>query len=568
MPYFSTNGLKYVIFVCMNKDVIYIEPEDDITDIINRIKTAKQKIVALVPPQKIGVLRSALNTKLVAKTAAAVEKAVVIVTVDPALIKLAISAGIPVAKNLQSRPMMPSEISQLAQPEEEIIDETKEKTAAPAYQPHLAPKQPDQVINSQDLAEPETKSDKTNKPFQKASKTKIPNLDRYRKWIILGAAGFVLLVGLLVWALVIAPSAKISVLVRTTANNFSENINFTLKTSEEDVKSGKLLLEEQKQTDKAETEFVATGTKNVGEKASGKLVLTAYFKDDNNKSKAIPAGTVFSTGEQKFTITKATAITVENTDSCEKANSLTEMGLGCKRSITVDVVAQQPGAASNIAAGTTNWTCSVAGVIAANAIAFTGGTDKNITIVQQSDIDKAKEKLSSSNETSGKKKLIKGLSKSMVALESSFKQTVGDPVSTPKLGEEVKEGVTPKLESTTTYTMYAVDKANLEDYIRAKSKSKVSKDQKLYSVGSPFIERFVQNDKEITAKLKTILQVGPKITERDILAKSQGRKIGEVQSLIKSINGVSTVTIKPSFFWVTSVPSNANKVTIELKVEE
>ena len=38
----------------MNKDVIYIEPEDDITDIILKIENSKEKIVALVPPKKAG----------------------------------------------------------------------------------------------------------------------------------------------------------------------------------------------------------------------------------------------------------------------------------------------------------------------------------------------------------------------------------------------------------------------------------------------------------------------------------------------------------------------------------
>ena len=51
----------------MNKDVIYIEPEDDITDIISRIKSSKQKVVALVPPKKLGIMRSAVNIKLIAK---------------------------------------------------------------------------------------------------------------------------------------------------------------------------------------------------------------------------------------------------------------------------------------------------------------------------------------------------------------------------------------------------------------------------------------------------------------------------------------------------------------------
>ena len=95
----------------MNKDVIYIEPEDDITDIISKLKGSKQKVVALVPPKKAGVLRSAVNTKLIAKTAKNSEKAVVIVTTDPSLVKLSAIAGIPVAETLQSRPKLPSDFT-------------------------------------------------------------------------------------------------------------------------------------------------------------------------------------------------------------------------------------------------------------------------------------------------------------------------------------------------------------------------------------------------------------------------------------------------------------------------
>ena len=58
----------------MNKDVIYIEPEHDITDILANIKGAKSKIVALVPPKKSTVLRSAVNFKLIAKAATKSEK--------------------------------------------------------------------------------------------------------------------------------------------------------------------------------------------------------------------------------------------------------------------------------------------------------------------------------------------------------------------------------------------------------------------------------------------------------------------------------------------------------------
>ena len=94
-------------YFSMNKDVIYIEPEDDITDIISKIENSKSKIVALVPPKKAGVFRSVVNIKLIAKSAASAEKTVVLVTTDPPILKLAAATKIPVTKNLQSAPSIP-----------------------------------------------------------------------------------------------------------------------------------------------------------------------------------------------------------------------------------------------------------------------------------------------------------------------------------------------------------------------------------------------------------------------------------------------------------------------------
>ena len=90
----------------MQKDVIYIDVEDDITAIIGRVKDSKEKIVALVPPKRIGAIQSAVNLKLVHRAAEQADKRLVIISNNAALMALAGSAGIPVAKNLQSRPEM------------------------------------------------------------------------------------------------------------------------------------------------------------------------------------------------------------------------------------------------------------------------------------------------------------------------------------------------------------------------------------------------------------------------------------------------------------------------------
>ena len=108
----------------MNKDVIYIEPEDDITDIITKIENSKEKIVALVPPKKAGVFRSVVNIKLISKVGTTSEKTIVLVTTDPSIVKLAAATKMPVTKNLQTPPAIPTAETEIEEvSEEELVDE-------------------------------------------------------------------------------------------------------------------------------------------------------------------------------------------------------------------------------------------------------------------------------------------------------------------------------------------------------------------------------------------------------------------------------------------------------------
>ena len=104
------------------KDVLYIDVEDDITAIIGKVKASKSKIVALVPPKRTGVLQSAVNLRLLARTADNEDKRLVLITGNAALTHLAAAAKIPVAKNLQSRPEV-AEIKNFDNDDEEdVID--------------------------------------------------------------------------------------------------------------------------------------------------------------------------------------------------------------------------------------------------------------------------------------------------------------------------------------------------------------------------------------------------------------------------------------------------------------
>lgn len=566
----STTDISCDIIVNMNKDVIYIEPEDDITIIINKITSAKEKIVAIVPSQNTSALNSTINIRLVAKAAKEAKKTAVIISKDSALVKLAAVAGLPVADSLQSRPKMPADIDTSTQ-------ESDQNSATQSdSKPDASADEPAQTNTTSQIADVELSSiDITDSASESAEDgreeavKKIPSFDRYRKWIIVGILAALLIIGGLVWAFVFAPAAKIAISIRTTANNFSENISFVTKVGTDNSKDGVFLLDKQVYKQESSVEFKATGSKDVGEKARGNLYVSFYTKTDNI---AIPKGAKFSYGENTYVADEGAAVMApgDPIKDCEN-NDTTLIIYGCLRTAKFSATAAESGPVYNIGAHSVGWSTTDLAVQPAkiyNSEAFTGGTSKVITVVQQSDIDAAKEKLSNDNSTDGKSRLMEQFGQGVLVIDSSFKKENTDPIATPALGEEVDSKTTPKITASTTYTAYGVEKNALEDFIKNKASATLPADQKIYDTGNPFIERFVEDGTNIVAKLKTSIQTGPKVTEQDILEKSQGRKIGEVQSLIKSINGVSSVKINTSYFWVNKVPDDANKITIELKVEE
>ena len=588
----------------MNKDIYYIEPEDDITDIINHLKGSKQKVVALVPPKKLSVLRSAINLKLIAKTAKNLDKAVVIITLDPVLMKLSAASGLPFSKNLQSRPVLPSEykdsaaihktvaasqaISEMSEDSSDVQEESiqatesasnnkkenilkdsaaKENIKKPATlgktnNIRQAPSDAEAATMHLDANEVEEESDDEEKAVKK-----IPNFDKLRKWLVLGVAGLIVCIVGGVWAFVFAPAAKISVKIKTTPDNFSENITFASAADQASNKDGKILLETETLEKESSVEFDATGERNDGNKATGRLTLTANFSFSTSSATpsapdriTVPIGSAFAKGNLNYLTVVTTEFSWDgSTTSCTVRTTNT-----CQIRKTVDVVAFEGGTRFNIDPIASGWQSSVEHVDAFNSTAFTGGTDKVVKIVTAADVEKAKVALSQLDE--GKDDLFTKVKDSDLRIDASYKKTPGEATSSPAIGE-VANGGKAKLTAKIKYTVNILDKSAVEEYIKTLVSSRLGSDQKIYEISSLFIERFQENN-AASAKLKAVVKTGPEVSEKTVLDKSLGKKIGEVTTLIKSINGVSEVKVDTSFPWVRSIPEDINKVSVNITIEE
>ena len=72
----------------------------------------------------------------------------------------------------------------------------------------------------------------------------------------------------------------------------------------------------------------------------------------------------------------------------------------------------------------------------------------------------------------------------------------------------------------------------------------------------------------VTAKLTANGKIGPKIDEAAIKEYVKGKRIGEVQEYVKAIDGVKSVDVNFSPFWVHTVPGDTKKITVKFVVDE
>ena len=570
----------------MNKDTFYIEPEDDITDIINHIKASKQKIIALVPPKKLNVLRSSINLKLIARTAKMHDKAIVVVTTDPTLMKMAALSSLPFAKNLSSRPTLPSEFNEAdleypakakkVSPSDEI--EINEK-AAPTSSVSRVRTANEDATNRANTTSNLTKNSTINLDSEEVTKDsedeeadnqpkKILTLDSLKNRIIIGVVAAVLLIGSFIWAFILAPAAKISVKIKTIAENFSENVSFVTDAKQAVSKDGKFFLETASLEKNSEVEFEATGEKNVGDKATGELRLIATFDMSTTTATAsrpdvatVPQGSAFAYRNLNFLTNQEVKISWDGSISnCDAGRHSGK----CQVAKIVKATAIEGGTKYNIEAVSSGWQSSVAGVEGYANSEFKGGTDKIQKIVTASDITKAKEKLTEADGV--KEELFEKVPSDDIKIEDSYKKVTADPTSSPAVDQPTENGKA-KLTAKTTYSVNYVDKAAVEEYVKSVVSTRLGGDQKIYETGNIFIEKFQNNNNSVTAKIKATLKTGPEVTEQSVLEKSLGKKVGEVTTLIKSINGVSDVEVNTSFPWVRQIPNDANKVSIKITVE-
>lgn len=548
-----------------NKDIIYIDVEDDITAIIGKVKASKDKIIALVPPKRTGVLQSAVNLRLLARTAKTDSKSLVLITNDQALSGLAAAAKIPVAKNLQSKPEL-AEIPALGVDDgDDIIDGSElpvgelAKTTD-ANKVTTGNKKVDEIIDNLDDSSEQANTPSKRKALAgskpaKQKGAKVPDYKKFRKrlFIIIGAV--IAVVGFLIWAIWFAPAAKIIITAQTTDEQV--NTKATLVTASTNARASQLKSETKQLSQESSVEFEATGTQTKGNKATGTLTLTRAL----GGSVSVPAGASFSNGNYTFVTTSSVVVPGRGVPvgEADPVNG----------TVDVSVVATDIGPEYNLSAR--SYLSSISGVTAYGS-QMSGGSRETVKIVTASDVQAAGEKLVEQSGDSYKNQLMADFDNTYTIIEDSFTADRADAVSSPAVGEEVSGKA--KLTSQVTYSLAAVANVELETYLNDVLEAKLSDDdktdQRVYDSGASEanLTGYSKNGDTQTVNISATGKIGPKIDEEAIKEQSRGKRYGEVQSEIEKLEGVSSVDVKFSFFWVRTVPDNVDKIKIEFDLQD
>lgn len=521
----------------MAKEVIYIDTKDDITSIIDKIRQSAHKIIALVPPKQIGVLQSAVNLQLLVREAKHSQKVLVIITGQESLIRLAAVAGVPVAKTLTSKPEMPEIPALKVDGEDDIIDGTKIGIGEMAGLPAETKPNPKTTASTKDESAPKLAP----------VKIKVPNYDKFRKKLIIGGAGFVVLVAFFVWALAFAPRAEVTITTTAKAVNISSGATLVEKTDQQSYEKNILAVQVQKLTKKRTHEFQATGEKDLKTKASGRATI---LKMNGGPNQTVKAGTVLTTGNGlKFITTRDVVVPrAELSGSNEIIPGRAE----------VTVEAADFGDTYNIGPQS----MSIGGSLKAEGGQMSGGSNRRIKVMTKEDYDKAKEELIKGGNDAALKELRNKFDGSTTVIGESLIAQEGEIKTSSKVDEEAIDGKV-KMEQESNYQITGITNKILTEYLN-KLALKDNAEAKVYDAGLADVvfKDFVVAEGKVTVRIASQAKIGPNIDNNEVKEYAKGKQQSEIRAHFLAIEGVKDVRVNFSPFWVKKAPGNANKITV------
>jgi hypothetical protein len=478
---------------------IYLESDEEITSVIDKLSNTPDKQIALVVQKNSSLFQSLVNLKLLAKEARALNKDVAIISGNKTGARLAKQVGITTFASLGAisanvAPAQANSSDQQADQDEVVdgirvnqydpnrqfdavqapvveddgvseappvdavseenistdADENEQQDTPIEHMPEVVTpvvQEPENEV-AEDKQSEQVESDSDVKVHTESSLPPIISRGSFKKektnfkipWKAVIISTAIILVVFVVTFLFL-PKATVTLTI--PAESVSTTLTLSAKTTDDAAETtvpGSLLIAEES----GEKQITATGKKDIGTKAKGSITITNQYRDNTGvgKDQVFAAGTKATDSKTGKVFTLDSAITVG------KVTYNPNNGQPVYKTETVKVTALDAGDSYNIAASTFNLAGELDDTVVKSAEAFSGGTTKQVTVLSESDVDKAlgelKQELTTKastqlTEKSNGQNLLEGSSWETVK-KQEVDRAVGDQADSAKLSMSIELG--------------------------------------------------------------------------------------------------------------------------------
>lgn len=546
------------------KDVIYLEPDEEITSIIDKLKDITCKKVILVAPKGASIIKSVVNLKILKKEGESLGLEIAFVTNDLIGRNIIAQIGLPIYENIDSlKPVIKpkKEEPDINETIEIDMSEKKPNTPPPGVQVHY--------YNQNDEDENINKAKTIKKKKEPITHTMASPMSakNYHEPIAIKPIKpkkFPIKVLIIILILVLGYFSFMYFYVKSTINlivkseKIEENIQITVDTSlskpSEDNKSipGEIVSIK----DEITKEFKATGKKDIGEKAKGKITIS----NGTGTVLEIPAVTQFETNNKLIYLSVSSVSVPAATASVDaEGNVIKTPG---KSEVLVE--SREAGDKYNIEP-TTFAIANFPNATASNQEKFYGGVTKEITIISSNDFDNAYEELKNQLEKKASENLLTSVQdKKLSMLSDAISYENLDFISDKKEGTETdKFNATLKLEAKTI----AFSEDNYKNNVLASLGSKIPQDKELVISKD---DQIAQGDFNIdlakgVLKIDGVIstKLAPKLDYDAIKKDIKGKKIDDAISYLKTNTSFKDVVIENKPNWYKKIAKKISNITLD-----
>jgi hypothetical protein len=539
---------------------IYLEPDEEITSVIEKIGAEGDGSVALVVPKNSSLFQSLVNLKLLAKEAKNLQKEVVIISGNKIGMRLAKQVGVPTYASLGAIANSPQQpVKSIVAEEPATVDTTIDGVPVRQYNPNrpvttettpvaedvedeLEPPSEQEAIEvedkvitvttpSSDESTDEKQPDAEEQPKEADDSSLPPIVTRVGAprasepfkfpWkAALIALGLLLILTTVTFFLL--PKATVTVVL--PAEPVSDTLLLAVQTeTAEGAVKGSVVTSEQSSS----TTITATGKKDVGSKATGTISITNKYRDGSGAGK----DQTFAAGTKATDVSTKKVFTLNNSVTVSRVTFNPNNGQPIYDTKTVKVTAVEPGESYNIPKSSFTLAGALDNTVIESTEAFSGGLTKQITVLSQQDLDTAVAAAKAELETKARADLAEK-AKGLLILPDAVWQTVKEQTTDKKVDEEAQSvNLTLKIE----FASLAFEKKLVDDQFKTKLSSTLTETQELV----------FEDGKEPTITTKGITDDKTKLT---IEVAGSGYKVEKIDkaTIARSVKNKSVDSAKNS----------------------